>query len=140
MSVVVDCSVTLSWYLDDETEPLSILIEDHVAEHGAVIPFHWHAEMANGLLMAVRRGRIAYGFIRRAFAQFEELTIVIDDESRHAAKDAAISLGQEHRLSVYDALYLETAMRRGLPLATFDKALQRAAQVAGVPIFQSANP
>lgn len=136
----MDCSVTLSWYLDDETEPLSMLIENHVAEHGAVIPFHWHAEMANGLLVAVRRGRIAYGFIQRAFAQFEELTIIIDDESRHAAKDAAISLGQEHRLSVYDALYLETAMRRGLPLATFDKALQRAAQAAGVPIFQSANP
>ena len=135
MSLVVDCSVTLSWYLDDETDPLSTLIEDHVAEHGAVIPFHWHAEMANGLLVAVRRGRIKFDYIRRAFARFDELTIVIDHESRETAKAAALSLGQEYRLSVYDALYLETAMRRGMPLATFDKALHKAAQTAGVPVF-----
>jgi predicted nucleic acid-binding protein len=43
-----------------------------------------------------------------------------------------VALGQRHGLTVYDALYLEAAMRRGLVLATYDKALLRAASAEGV--------
>ena len=56
MSLVLDCSVTLSWYLPDEHDDGSIAVADHVADNGAVVPFHWRAELANGLLPALRRG------------------------------------------------------------------------------------
>lgn len=135
MSLVLDCSVTLSWYLPDEHDDGSIAVADHVADNGAVVPFHWRAEMANGLLTAMRRGRIAAGFIERAFRQFDALPVSTDLDGLVSTDSEAVTLAVRHGLSVYDAIYLETAHRRRLPLATLDKALARAAQASGVALF-----
>ena len=40
-----------------------------------------------------------------------------------------------HRLTAYDATYLQLAQESGLPLATADRDLRNAALTAGVPIF-----
>ena len=135
MSLVLDCSVTLSWYLTDERDELSAMIEDQVTENGGVVPFHHRMEMANGLVVALRRNRIEQGFIARAFAQFDSLAISVDRDGMNVIDTATFDLARNHGLTVYDAIYLETALRLSLPLATYDKALHRAAQVVGVPAF-----
>jgi len=138
LRIVVDCSVTLSWYIPDEVNGRTRAVLEYVADNGAITPFHWRAEMANGLLGAARRNRIERGFISTAFERLHVLPIADDLEGMKQTGSVAFGLAEEHTLTIYDAIYLETAMRRGLPLATMDKALRRAAQTAGVPVFQTA--
>ena len=46
-----------------------------------------------------------------------------------------LNLARRYQLSAYDAAYLELALRTGLPLATLDADLAKAATSAGVPMF-----
>jgi len=43
-----------------------------------------------------------------------------------------IGLAERFELTVYDATYLELAIRRGMPLASRDSALNNAARRSGV--------
>ena len=63
------------------------------------------------------------------------LPIAVDEETKAHAFGDTLSLAREHGLSVYDATYLELAMRRGLPLATLDEKLKTAAEAVGVPLY-----
>ena len=58
---------------------------------------------------------------------------------RSPDENAVLRLARAHRLSVYDAAYLELAQREGLPLATLDADLQRAAAGEGVALVSSGN-
>ncbi len=135
MSFVVDNSVALAWCFEDEqTEPIMRLL-DRVTETGAVAPQLWPVEALNGLLTAERRGRIS-GAVRQRLAGFlQALPIGIDDETAHRVWTATAQLAEQHRLTAYDATYLELALRLGLPLATSDKPLIAAAQNAGVELL-----
>lgn len=97
------------------------------------MPFHFPAELANGLTMAVRKGRIDERARSAAYESFPGLNLVRDLEGVDRMK-AAIDLADVYRLTVYDAIYLELAQRLALPLATFDDALARATQRAGVAL------
>jgi len=135
VSLVLDASLTLSWYFEDERTPALDVVLDEVVARGAVVPSLWRMEVANGFQMAIRRKRVDTDFRDRAIQHLGSLPIVVDQESDTYAWTAMLRLSDRFGLTVYDATYLELAQRRNLPLASIDKALSVAGQRLGVPIF-----
>ena len=132
MSFVVDSSVALAWvYSEETTEAISEVLA-RLTDRGAWVPALWRLEVANVLEMNVRRGRHDAAFRDAALADPAVLPISIDAETDRQAWAATLRLAARHRLTVYDAAYLELAQRRGLPLATLDKELRDAATAEGV--------
>lgn len=134
MSIALDSSATLAFCFEDERTPAVAAIFARVAEEGAVAPSLWRYEIANALLVAQRRQRIAPDFRRGIFDRLDEMRIDIDEECDLIAWSTTVHLADLHGLTVYDAAYLELAQRRRLPLATLDAALARAARAAGVEV------
>ena len=135
MSVVIDASLTLSWYFEDERTSAGDAVLDRVAGAGAVVPGLWRLEIANGLQMALRRKRIDAAFRDRALAVLGQLRIAIDADTDTHAWTMTLSLAERFGLTIYDATYLELAQRRDLPLASRDDELRRAGQALGVTLL-----
>jgi predicted nucleic acid-binding protein len=127
VSLAVDASVTLAWYFDDERSAATDAILDRVIEEGGVVPPLWRYEVANGLQMAVRRGRIDTAYRDSSLAELRLLPISVDRSGDELIWTAVLGFADRFRLTVYDAAYLELAHRLGLPLATGDRALRAAA-------------
>jgi predicted nucleic acid-binding protein len=135
VNLVLDASLTLSWYFEDERTPAIDAILDQVAVSGAVVPSLWRIEVANGFQMAIRRNRIDRDFRDRAIRHLGLLPIVVDPETDTYVWTATLPLADRFGLTVYDAAYLELAQRRSLPLASLDKELSAAGQALGVPML-----
>lgn len=135
MSVVLDGSVVLSWYFEDERTEESRSVLERVAERGGLVPPHWPFEVANGLQMAVRRKRIDAVFRDRALANLATMTIEVDADSHGYAWSETVRLSDLHGLTLYDAAYLELARRRRMTLATRDRDLIKAAGADGVAVI-----
>lgn len=129
--------MALSWYFEDECSPESDALLDRVAEDGAVVPSLWRLEIANGLQIAVRRGRINRTFRDRTLAELAYMPIMIDPDTDNYAWTNTLQLADRFRLTVYDAAYLELAQRRSLPLGTLDKPLRAAAGMLGITLFDA---
>jgi len=129
MRFVVDASTALSWCFPDEGAALP------TDESVAVVPTLWPLEVANGLLVGERRGRITRAQATRlAECLLAVLDVQIDDASD--TFKGILPLAREYGLSVYDAAYLELAIRLGLPLATGDGKLAVAAEQCGVDLLR----
>lgn len=128
-AIVIDNSVFLSWCLGDEDDPTATHAMQRVAEEGGVVPRIWWYELRNALLMNERRGRISPQQAVDTLTDSMALRIAIDDEHDGSL---LLDLARGHELSVYDAAYLEVALRRSLPLATLDRRLSKAAEAIGV--------
>lgn len=128
-SIVLDASLAVSWLLREDLDPPAIAALDHFRRDGAYVPPLWHYEVRNALLVAERRGRIPGGGAREALEKVPDLRLVTDQATN---LDTALELAFSHRLSFYDALYLELARRRRLPLGTRDTALARATRAEGL--------
>src|SRR4030081_2315389 len=126
MSLVLDSSVTLASVYGDETTEGSSRVFDLLSESGAWGPGIWRLEVANILEMGVRRGRHDADFRDSTLADLALLPIRLDPETDQQAWGATARLAERHRLTLYDATYLELALRRGLPLATLDQGLRAA--------------
>jgi predicted nucleic acid-binding protein len=134
---VLDASVALSWFFDDEFSPYSESIAEIMPRSQAVVPIVWPLEMANGFLTAFRRGRLAETKAPALIGAIDRLGVTIDRGiAPEFLTQATLAVGLAHRVSVYEASYLELAMRRGLSLATQDERLMRAADAAGIDIMQ----
>lgn len=134
MAFVLDCSVTMAWVFPDEATEATDRLREALLETRAFVPALWPVETANALLVATRRGRIAQDEWPRIHGHLEALPIDIDPISTSRTWGAALDLAQAHGISVYDAMYLELAIRMRTPLATLDKALRSAGQSAGVDV------
>lgn len=102
---------------------------------GALVPPLWLAEVANGLLVAQRRNRISEENLEEGLAMLSGQPIRIDPEAGRRSWTAALALARWHGLTLYDAVYLDLAKHRGLPLATLDRPLRRCALDEGVPLL-----
>ena len=137
MSMVLDSSATLAWvYSDEITEPIRHVF-NLVGENGAWVPGLWKLEVANILEMGVRRGHHDAAFRDSTLADLALLPTSVDTETDRQAWGATLQLSERHRLTLYDAAYLELALRRGLPLASLDADLRRAAQAEGAVVLGS---
>ncbi|MCD7109111.1 type II toxin-antitoxin system VapC family toxin [Rhizobium sp. DKSPLA3] len=134
MSIVIDASIALSWCFEDEASPQTDAIAERVADSGAVVPALFHLEIANVLMLAERRGRISAASLIQRLDLISQLPLETDTIAiaRHIRE--ILPLAREHGLAIYDATYLDVAARRGLPLATRDKALSRAAKEMGITV------
>jgi predicted nucleic acid-binding protein len=131
--LVLDASVTLTAILPEEAHgDVARAILDRVATAGAAVPVLWRIEVGNALLTNERRGRLPAGRVEAICRQLDALPIQPDPETTAHAWGTTIALARKHRLTVYDACYLELAQRRRLKLASFDAALLRAAAAEGI--------
>lgn len=133
--LILDSSVTVTWYLADEDNELTRLLLDRVVEFGAIVPAHWPLEVGNALLLAMRRRRISAERRNDALVQLTRLQITVDDDTLKQAWASSLTLADTHRLTLYDACYLELAQRRGLPLATLDGDLRAAGAALGLELL-----
>ncbi len=131
---VLDCSVTIAWLFQDEVGPNTdqLLKELRDDDRNAIVPNLWRLELGNTLTQAERRGRITAAQLTTALELVRGLPIAIDAETDSRAFREILNLARTTSLTTYDASYLELAMRHGVPLATLDKALIRAARVVTV--------
>ncbi len=134
---ILDASVTLPWRFEDEATPWTEeLLEGIRQGQEVVVPAHWPFEVLNTLLMAQRRGRVTAEQVREFLVDLKTLPIRIDSACPPKAWASLLVLAERYRLTVYDAAYLELAMRTGQPLATLDHDLLRAAKTAGVALLE----
>jgi predicted nucleic acid-binding protein len=135
---VLDNSVAMRWLLASQKKADQTYAENvlrSLVETEAVVPNLWHLEAANVLITAERQGELEPGEVERFVAQIESLPIVVDPQTAHQVFSRGFGLSRAYKLSAYDAAYLELAIREGLPLATLDKNLMRAAKKADVEFY-----
>jgi len=131
MTCVVDASVALSWIYTDEHSTASDALLARVADRGAVVPQLWRLEIASALQTGIKRKRIDTTYRDAALQKLLRLPIETDPDTNDFAWTTTLRLAATHQITVYDASYLELALRRGLPLATRDEQLAAAAPSAG---------
>ena len=126
-SFVLDASVAVAWCFDDESTPAAWALLDRLRTTPAHVPALWALEIGNILLGAEKRQRITRARAVAFLGILGDLDIRVDPALPGRAFRDVLPLAREQRLTTYDATYLELAMRLGLPLATKDRALARAA-------------
>jgi len=136
--LVIDASVALALCFGDERTKTTASLLERLQTDAAAVPSLWHLEVANGLALAERRGRITPAESAELIALLEMIEIVVDGETSARAFTRVLDLAREERLTAYDAAYLELAMRLGLPLASKDGDLCDAAERLGVCVLSAA--
>ena len=132
---VIDASIALTWCFEDEVTDATEAIGTRVDAEGAVVPDLWRLEVANALLLAERRGRLKWSSMQQRLELLAALPIAIDVETGIRAWTDTLLLARAERLTLYDAAYLELAIRRDVELATLDRDLRRAARKMGVDVL-----
>lgn len=136
MQFVTDASITLSWCFEDEATPWTDSLLDLLRNGDSILaPAHWPTEVSNALLMAVRRQRIPPERPPLFWDQLALLPVEVEPPLSPNQAKVVLLLSERHGLTVYDAAYLELAVRKGLALATTDNALLRAAPSEGVVLM-----
>ena len=135
MSLILDSSATLAWIFPEERTDAIRDVFILAADYGAAVPELWRIEVANTLNVGIRRGRISTANRHGILADLESLPISIDGETRNHIWGRTLELADLYRLTVYDATYLELALRLSLPLATLDEDLRHAARQEGVQLL-----
>ena len=136
MAFVLDPSITACWAFEDEDHPEASLAFAQIRTEEAVVPSLWWFEVRNILVVNERRRRIAESDTSVFLLNLARLRIRLD---RNPDEGAVLRLARTHRLSVCDAAYLELAQREGVPLATLDTVLQKAAAGEGVVLLSGGD-
>lgn len=130
---VIDASVALAWCFKDEQSAATQQLLDRLHSESFFVPTIWPLECANALLAAERSRRIPVTELDKNFDFLIRLRPNIDQDADLAR--ATIPLAQKHRLTIYDATYLELAIRMKAELATRDAALKSAAIASGTTLI-----
>jgi predicted nucleic acid-binding protein len=137
MRFVLDNSVVMRWLFGDGS-PQDRAYADHVLDlllvegNLALVPGIWPLEVGNVLLRAEAKGLMTEARAAEFLGTLQAMSIQTDGQTSTYALTSTLQLARRHRLSSYDAAYLELALRQGLALATLDVDLQRAAVQSGV--------
>ncbi len=131
---VLDCSVAVYWLIENGSVvdlAYAKKVKDSLLEHEAIVPKLWQLEMLNILITYERKNQLTLAGAVSLLGKLSALPIEVDPFFDHDI----LHLGIEFGLTAYDACYLSLALNRGLPLATLDQALAKAAKKVGVEIF-----
>ena len=132
MPAVVDASVTLPWFLQDERTTFTEAVFSALGKEEYWVPVIWRLEFANALLAAERKKRIDRQTRMEALELAAGLALRVD--ATPVDMKAISALAERHDLSAYDASYLELARREGYPLITLDRVVAEAAVAAGITV------
>lgn len=132
---VVDNSVVMAWCFADELEDYADQVLGKLESAEALVPSIWPLEVGNVLLVAERRKRLTEADSMRFLSLLSELPITVEQEAPDRMMKEIVALAREYSLSTYDASYLDLAMKRGLPIATQDKTLLKAARKSNVAVL-----
>lgn len=135
MTFVLDASMMMSWFFADELTPGRAALSRRTVAETIVVPPHWLAEVANAALVGERRGRATAAATARLREKIVDMVLDVDEVAALEPFTSVLPIARAHRLTVYDALYLELAERRGLPLATLDGDLAAAARSVGIEVL-----
>ena len=132
--LVVDASIAVAWCFADERAPYTEEVLDKMIQGAeAFVPSHWPLEIVNALLQAEKRKRLTAAQAAQFLKQLEGFNITTDSTPLPRVFDWIFLEARQQGLTAYDAAYLELALRRGLPLATLDNQLKKAAKDLGIP-------
>jgi predicted nucleic acid-binding protein len=131
LSFVIDASILTAWFLDERSDPRVETAIDTLARIEARAPTLLFYEIRNALLMSERRRRITEAMSAAFLRDLALLPIRLEPPQN----TNPMALARGGKLTVYDAAYLELAKREALPLATLDRALEKAAIAEGVELF-----
>ncbi len=132
---VLDASVATAMILKETEVAAPDAILERLAAEGAIVPSVWKHEVANSLLTALRKGRVDWPGCLARLDDLNALPIEVDLHGIDVASTTTFFLAQRHQLTIYDAAYLELAIRLLVPIATFDHALQRAARAEMIELL-----
>lgn len=133
---VMDASVAIAGLSPDEEHSVCRELVERAIVDGVVVPALWPFEVANILALKFRRGSISVDARRLALRSIRDFRLTIEtSDPASTVFDATIALADDRRLTVYDAAYLELALRRALPLASLDQHLVSAARASGASIL-----
>jgi len=128
LSFVADVSAVCAWCFEDEGSEASEALLARLPASELCVPALFLWELANVLLMAERRGRISAADRSQFLTLVVQLDLAIDPADPAVVWHDVLSLAAQHRLTSYDAAYLELALRLKLPLACKDGPLREAAK------------
>ena len=134
---VLDASVALAWFVDRPTAPYADHVRELLLRGGrAIVPALWQLEIANGFIIAERRGVLTPSDTLDALHNLEGVIVrAIENSQDSVSMRRALNASRKFGLTAYDAVYLETALGQDLPLATLDRQLKAAASKAGVEVL-----
>ena len=132
MPFVLDASIAACWAFDDEDHPTATLTLELIRTDAAIVPSLWWFEVRNTLIVNERRGRIGEADTTAFLSALARLDVTVDSEPDEAS---VLTFARRHRLSVYDAAYLDLANRTGFSLATLDTDLATAARREGLQLI-----
>ena len=133
---VLDASTTLSWHFKDEMTDHGRALARLAFKGAVTVPQHWYLEVVSGLVRGERRSRTSPKVMDAFLAQLGEMVIDIHETDNMTLRKEILPLARVHRLTVYDAVYLDLARRLDLPLATLDVSLGNAARAVGVALIE----
>ena len=131
---VVDNSVVMAWCFEDEAGKYADAVLERLTVAEAMVPAIWPLEVGNVLLVAERQRRLRRADSERFIALLRQLPIVVEPEDARRALGDVMALARDVGLSTYDASYLNVALRHGLPIATMDRDLRKAARRCHVAV------
>ena len=135
--IVVDASVALAWCFPGEASEYADGVLVALEGRTVIVPAVWALEITNAVLVAERRRRVKQQDVRRFVELLGGLTIMEHSQTAADTVSHVLPLAREYDLSAYDAAYLGLAVRQDAPLATLDRALQKAGRSAGLKIFKA---
>jgi predicted nucleic acid-binding protein len=131
MPFVLDASTAVSWNFPDENHLAARAAWERLRQDEALVPPHWWFEVRNVMLVGERRKRISENQTDYFLARLSRLHIA---EAPRPDDAGIFALARRHRLTFYDAAYLELARHEQLALATLDDDLTAAARTEGVAL------
>jgi predicted nucleic acid-binding protein len=131
MSLIIDASVVIAWAFKEQHATAERALA-RIQTEEAIVPALWWYELRNVLVLGERQKRVTERETARFLRNISRLTITIDSSPNEAQ---VLTLARRHRLTVYDAAYLELAGREALPLATLDEELAAAARAEQVALI-----
>ena len=135
MSIVLDASIAVASGFEDARSKIAQEIMATAIEEDMIVPSLWRLEVANALRTATRSKLCDDAFVDRSLGRLQAMSVTIDPETDIHAWAETLRLSREEGLTLYDAAYLELALRTGSRLASFDRQLVAAARRRGVDVL-----
>jgi len=130
--IVIDASSTLAWLFDEDDS--AARAKSILDANALVAPWLWRLEVTNAILVRERRKALAEAQASRLLQLIDELKIDLIAEPTTRTATGLAQTARPHQLTAYDAIYLDLAIRLGVPMFTRDNNLRAAAKRAGIPL------